>query len=767
MACVRSLLVVLVTAGVLVPGPASAQGRTASIAGTIASHDGARIPFATLTLTDEASGRTVRRASDDRGAFLFENVPAGTYDLLIDAPGFEQRVVAGLTVPAGATHRISIDLVPASVAEHVTVSAAMPRDSMESTEVRESAARDVGEALADTAGVWRLRKGAIASDVVLRGLQSRDLNVLIDGQRVYGACPNRMDPPAFHVDFSEVERVEVGKGPFDVRYQGSLGGLVNIVTRRPPDGWHAAPSLSMGSYGFVNPSGSASYAGPRVAVLGGYSFRRSDPYTDGNGHLFTAVANYKPGDVDSEAFRASTAWGRAAWRFSDGGQLEASYTRQMADHMLYPYLQMDAVYDNADRAALRFERPRDGARLSAIRADVYWSRVDHWMTDELRQSSLVAPRAYAMATDALSQTAGARAEAQVGLGTTMGGEAYRRTWDTSTLMAGMGYAPQFSIPDVHVDTVGLFVEHARALGTRTSLDLGGRLDRIRSAADPQKANLTLFTAYHGTTATARTDVLPAGRVKLTHRATTALQLTAGLGHNARVAEGNERYFALRRMGTDWVGNPDLAPTRNTGLDAGLTIDGRGGSLSANAFVNWVNDYVAVYNAPRLAMVPGVMNASARSYTNVDARLRGFELTGSVPLRHHLSFSGDVSYTRGTFDQAAVPGATGSNLAEMPPLRARARLRFDNGRAFGGLGGLFSAAQRKVDTSLGEAETPSYGLLTLHGGLRAGAFAVSVGVANLLDQYYVEHLSYQRDPFRTGARVAEPGRNLYMNASWKF
>jgi len=70
--------------------------------------------------------------------------------------------------------------------------------------------------------VWQLRKGAIANEVVLRGLQSRDLNVLVDGQRAYGACPNHMDPPAFHVDFAEVERIEVSKGPFDVRHQGSL-----------------------------------------------------------------------------------------------------------------------------------------------------------------------------------------------------------------------------------------------------------------------------------------------------------------------------------------------------------------------------------------------------------------------------------------------------------------------------------------------------------------------------------------------------------------
>jgi iron complex outermembrane receptor protein len=749
------------------PVLAGAQASTASVAGTIASYDGARIPYATLTLTHRESGLASRGASDALGTFLFEDLPAGTYDLTIDAPGFEQRLVTGLTVPAGATHRVSVDLSPATVAEVVAVTAAMPRDSLETTEVRESAARDVGEALADTAGVWRLRKGAIASDVVVRGLQSRDINVLIDGQRIYGACPNHMDPPAFHVDFSEVERVEVGKGPFDVRYQGSMGGLVNIVTKRPPDGWHAAPSLSAGSFGFVNPSGSVSYAGSRVAVLGGYSFRRSAPYLDGRGELFTAVANYKPAELETEAFRASTAWGRAAWRLSGGGQIEASYTRQMADQLLYPYLQMDAVYDNADRAALRFEAPRTGARVTAVKAEAYWSRVDHLMDDARRLSSNGMPRAYSMATDAASETLGGRAEAHVGAETTVGGEAYRRNWDTTTAMAGMAYAPQYSIPDVNVDTVGVFAEHTRSLGSRTSLDVGGRIDHIRSDADAAKANLVLYTAYHATTTTSRSDTLPAGRLKVTHRATSALQLSAGVGHNARVAEGNERFFALRRMGTDWVGNPDLAPTRNTGLEGTVALEGRGRSLTVNGFVNWVDGYVAVYSAQRLAMVPGVMNMAARSYINTDALLRGVEVTASTQLRKALALSGNLSYTRGTFDQASVPSATGNDLAEMPPLRAQAKVRFDNGRTFGELGGLLSAAQERVDASLGEQTTPSYFVLNLHGGVRVGGMAVSVGVANLLDHYYVEHLSYQRDPFRTGVRVAEPGRNVFLNATWQF
>jgi len=761
----RSLRLAVVLTLVLA-ATAAAQSAAGRLSGTVATSDGARLPHAVLTLVEAAGARDIRGTSDALGAFVFDRLPAGTYTLRVDFPGLEPRVIANVVITDTDDARVAVVLDAMSVSEMVSVSAAVPRESVEATQVRESPARDVGELLSDEAGLWKLRKGGIASDVVLRGLQSRDLNVLIDGQRIYGACPNHMDPPAFHVDFSEVERVDVGKGPFDVRYQGSLGGVVNVVTRRPESGWHATTALGVGSYGFVNPSVTGSYGGPRLSVLGGTSYRQSAPYENGRGERFTDGAGYRASAADSDAFRAATAWGRSAWTPADGHQLEATYTRQQTDHILYPYLLMDAIYDNADRAALNYQAPAAG-RVTGIKAQATWSRVDHWMTDAYRTSSTTAPRAYSMGTDASTLTAGGRVEAAFGA-TTIGGEAYRRNWNTETMMAGMGaYAPQYSIPDVDIEAVGVFVEHARPLGTRVSLDLGARVDRVSTAADRNKAGLALYTAYHGTDDTSRADVLPSGRVKLSWQAATSLTLATSVGHTARVAEANERFFALRRMGTDWVGNPGLAPSRNTGLDVSMTVQRPRATLTANAYVNRIDDYVAVYLARRLTMVAGVMNTTARSYLNVDALQRGLEASASVTIRRPLSLSGDVSYVRGTMSPRADLGVTSRDLAETPPLRARVRARVDDGRLFAELEGVASAAQTRVDRSLGEATTPAYGLANLTAGVRRGHASLAIGIANVFDTYFVEHLSFQRDPFRSGLRVAEPGRNVFMNASWKF
>ena len=746
--------------------PAIGQPTTGTLTGTVATADGARLPHATLTLADGASAREVRGTSDAAGTFVFDRLAPGTYTLRADFPGLTPRLVSGVTIAAGDDARVALVLDPMGVREVVTVSAAVPRESVEATEVRESPARDVGELLADEAGVWKLRKGGIANDVVVRGLQSRDLNVLIDGDRVYGACPNHMDPPAFHVDFSEVARVDVGKGPFDVRYQGSLGGVVNVVTRRPDTGWHAATSMGVGSFGFVNPSVTASYGGTRVSALAGGSYRQSAPFVDGRGQRVTANAGYRASEVDGDAFRASTAWGRTAWSPREGHQIEASYTRQRTDHILYPYLQMDAVYDDADRASVRYEAPAFG-RLTGVKADVSWAAVDHWMTDAYRTSSGTAARGYSMGTAATTDTRSARIDAAFG-GTSFGAELYRRNWNTTTMMAGMNaYAPQYSIPDVNVTSGGVFVEHARALGSRFSLDLGARLDHLATTADRSKAALSLYAAYHGTDDTSRRDVLPSGRAKLSWQAGPDVTLAASVGHTARVAEANERYFGLRRAGTDWVGEPGLAPTRNTGVDLSVAVQRPRTTVTANAYFNRLDGYIAVYDAPRTAMVAGVMNAMARSYANVDARQRGFDASASLTVVPRLSLSGDVSYVRGTMTPRTELGITSRDLAETPPLRARLRARVDDGRLFAEIEGVAAASQTRVDSSLGERATPAWAIANLTTGVRHGRLSIAAGVANLLDTYYVEHLSYQRDPFRSGLRVAEPGRQLFANMSWRF
>ena len=64
-------------------------------------------------------------------------------------------------------------------------------------------------------------------------------------------------------------------------------------------------------------------------------------------------------------------------------------------------------------------------------------------------------------------------------------------------------------------------------------------------------------------------------------------------------------------------------------------------------------------------------------------------------------------------------------------------------------------------------TPGYALLNLKFGFTHGKISGSVTVDNLLNRYYYEHLSYYRDPFASGIKLPEPGRNFFGQMKVNF
>jgi iron complex outermembrane receptor protein len=230
----------------------------------------------------------------------------------------------------------------------------------------------------------------------------------------------------------------------------------------------------------------------------------------------------------------------------------------------------------------------------------------------------------------------------------------------------------------------------------------------------------------------------------------------------RSPDQQERYFALKRMGIDWVGNPGLVPIANTGLEGELEFVRRRLRVAFNVFDWWLDDFIVVRSVTRQSAVPGVINTRARTFANVDARMRGAELSVSVPLARRVFVAGSGSWLRGTERTDGSP-----DLAEIPPARGTAALSFDDGRFNAAFEIVAAARQDHVDTTLGEQPTPGYTVLNARVGLKRGRLGVTVGLNNLLDRAYFEHLSFQRDPFRNGVRVYEPGLSLFANATFGF
>lgn len=754
------------------------ESKMSEVAGRLTDPSGAVVPSITVKATNVATQEIYMIRTDRYGNYVMRLRP-GTYSVSVESAGFAKFTREGLALAAGETSILDVALRLSAVSQEVTVTAKAPRSEgqletrtrnfqevLEIREARESSAKDVGEALARLDGLWKIRKGGIASDVVLRGFQQDNINVLVDGLRIYGACPNNMDPPAFHVDFAEIEQVEIIKGVFDIRNQGSLGGAINIINKEPSRGLRVTPNFSAGSFGFFNPSVTASASNEKFYGLAGYSFRRSGPYIDGAGRRFTEYANYRESSRGREAFDIQTGWFRFGAAPSEKHRLDLAYARQGGGEVLYPYLLMDALYDNADRVRASYLISDPSHVVRQLRIQAYFTRVKHWMTDEHRISSQGAPRPFGMATYAGTKALGGRAEAEFS-SFTAGFEAYRRNWNAVTMLRPAGYAGQPSMPNVNMTVAGLYGQYRRMLFDRLQLYAGGRLDTARSEARSASLNADLYWAYKGTRSRSATDTNPSGSVWLAYSLAKGLELFSGVGRTARPPDPQERYFALKRMDSDWVGNPDLRPVENTEADAGINYRGRWFTLRPTVFYSRLADFITVHSQPKVNPVPFVTNSAARSFENTNARLYGGELTYSAGLGRAVLLSGGLSYSRGTKDAKPSRRIFDSNLAEMPPLKARAALRYGNRRFFVETEGLAARAQDRVDSDLREGRTPGYAILNLKTGVHTRTFNLAVGIDNLFDRFYYEHFSYQRDPFRSGAKVPEPGRSLFVTVSYEF
>jgi iron complex outermembrane receptor protein len=672
-------------------------------------------------------------------------------------------------------------------------------DTMEVREVRETPSRDLGEALDAAAGAAKVRKAGIANDVVVRGMKKDDVAVLIDGQELHGACPSRMDPPSFHLDYAEVDRVEVKKGPYDVSHPGGLGGLVDVRTRRAHLGPGAELNMGFGSFAAFESSGVLSWASERADVMAGGAAKSGHPYADGDGRsILLAIpdqlptapgattlapngARYRNPSPGQNAYEVKSAWLKAGFAPGQGQRAEVSYTRQSATDVLYPYLLMDGLRDDTDRVNAQYTIAGRGALERGL-LQVYWNRVEHDMTDARRCSSAVnaglaptpagvaacggaLPRDYGMRTLAASSMWGAKAEGQLDRwgGLLVGADFHLRNWDNVTTRAmralpGVPYADEASVPDVTMTGLGLYAQSRVEVLEGLAVTVGARLDVVGSRAGVDRT--ALYRVFHPGAARERTDVLPSGNVQLDWTVARGATVFAGFGHGVRVPDPQERYFALTGMAGKpaWVGDPFLRPVRNDEVDVGAKLARGPLLLKAQAFHSWLGDYVSMVN---VTVGSGASAQRARTYAGVAARTFGGEASARVALPARLYAAAGLSFARGIND------TTGLSLAEMPPLKASASLRWDLEWLFAEAEEVWAARQDKVDLLLGEQPTPPWWITNLKLGVEKDGVKLFAGVRNLFDRAYAEHLSYLRDPFGAGVRVNEPGRTVYANMQYQF
>ncbi len=115
---------------------ANGQGtNNGAIAGTVSDPSGAVISGAQIHAVEKTTGTKYDTVSSSAGAFRFENVVIGTYDITLTAAGFRPQVQGGLVVQVATLSPLNVSLQPGGTTDVVTVDASAPTVQTETSDV--------------------------------------------------------------------------------------------------------------------------------------------------------------------------------------------------------------------------------------------------------------------------------------------------------------------------------------------------------------------------------------------------------------------------------------------------------------------------------------------------------------------------------------------------------------------------------------------------------------------------------------------------------
>jgi Carboxypeptidase regulatory-like domain len=115
--------------------PTAGQTTLGRVAGTVLDTSGGVLPGATITLTSEQTNQVQTAVASETGAFLFPQVPVGTYKIDIELQGFKTATFTKVTVAVAQEHSLTARLELGNVSENVTVEAGSSLVSTTSPEV--------------------------------------------------------------------------------------------------------------------------------------------------------------------------------------------------------------------------------------------------------------------------------------------------------------------------------------------------------------------------------------------------------------------------------------------------------------------------------------------------------------------------------------------------------------------------------------------------------------------------------------------------------
>lgn len=625
-------------------------------------------------------------------------------------------------------------------------------------------------------GAAVVRNGSQTGILQLRGLSGDRVAVRVDGMTITPACPNHMDPPLHYAHPSSGDLIALMAGISPVSVGGDhIGGSLLVKSADP----EFAQTNSMLTKGVLGASflgnqdatqlhADVSIAGERSALQYRGTAARADDL------------RYPGGTVSASGYDTTSHTLRQAWRTDDGFiavDVGFSATRDAGT----PSLPMDMIRDDAWRFGIV---QKEGFDWGSLENRVYVHDIDHLMDNFTLRA--VAPGAMAMESPATSRDYGWRGDVVLPFGENKllaGVDLHFNEFDaeqvvTSGMMTGL---KRDTFEDNRRSRQGVYLEWQQEHAERWSSRFGVRGDVVRSDAGavsnavlpppgPMRVAILADQAAFNASDRSMTEVLPAitAALRFEPDEATSIELAAAL--KSRAPSLVERYLwtplnasAGLADGRTYLGNLDLDPETSLQLALDITRKGDAWRAGITPFYQSVQDYIQG--------MPIARNDSnglpVLQYDNIDrAELYGLELTGGWQISEALTLDGNINHVRGRNKD------TGGDLYRIAPLHGMFDLGFRRESWESHFEWVWASAQNRVSSIQNESSSPGYGILNLRvARIFADSVRVEVGMENLLDKRYADHLGgvnrVSGGDLAVGEAIPAAGRFAYASIRWEF
>jgi len=246
-------ILVLTLSLLLLSTSAFAQGTSSSaLSGTVVDKNGAVIKGATVTATNKAKGQTRTATTNDSGEYKIDFLPAGSYDIRVNASGFGDVTAENVELLVGKTNTFDVTMNPGVQTANVTVTGEAEMVSREKTDISMNITpqdvQDLPLNGRDLANLAYLAPGAKPVDSYdptknriaifgINGSSGRNVNVTVNG---IDNKDNTVGGPVMQFPLEAIQEFVISTQRFSAVNGRSEGGAVNVVTKSGSKDFHGS-----------------------------------------------------------------------------------------------------------------------------------------------------------------------------------------------------------------------------------------------------------------------------------------------------------------------------------------------------------------------------------------------------------------------------------------------------------------------------------------------------------------------------------------------